>query len=171
MDEIRERFRNLKVEVLEDIVRNQKDDYTDEAYSIAVEELRVQTSGEYVDDILREVFFDEKEKVKVEEEKRKNLSIKGISIAAYLFVPWIILCNILAVTNNFWFIISLLAAIEVEILLIKKKKFAINWTIYFTVIVSILNILFFDIFALVLYLIFGGTLISYLEKRKHLLND
>ena len=98
MNEIRERFRNLKLEVLEDIVRNQKDDYIEEAYNIAVVELIFQTSNKYVYSILNEL-----QKEPQKENKAKSKKIYDI-IAKIIFLILVVLFICINVKGLFWFV-------------------------------------------------------------------
>jgi len=48
-NELRNNFENMDLEILEDIVRNKKYEYTEEAYKIAVEELSKRSPDVYGD--------------------------------------------------------------------------------------------------------------------------
>jgi len=53
-EELKNNFKNLEVEILQDIVKNKKDEYTEEAYKIAVNELKNRTSEEFINDIINQ---------------------------------------------------------------------------------------------------------------------
>lgn len=55
---IRKNFEGLEIEVLEDIVRNREDEYTNEAYQIALEVLSSKTSVEHVKELLTSPRYD-----------------------------------------------------------------------------------------------------------------
>lgn len=57
-EELKNKFKNLKLEILEDIVKNKKDEYTDEAYKIALNELKIQTSEDFVNELLEKKYDD-----------------------------------------------------------------------------------------------------------------
>lgn len=175
-EELKERFSNMDILELEDIVRNKKSEYTEEAYTIASEQFR-KRYNDNPDIIFQASEQKANEEILDEIDKRRNPPMKWYYWLIFAWIP-------ASMLNLFSIIISpetgvvakIIDAIEIafflasEILIIKKKKFGINIFLAILSLEALASLYLGNATVAFVSAIFILLNWIYFNKRKHLFN-
>lgn len=175
-EELKERFSNMDILELEDIVRNKKSEYTEEAYTIASEQFRKR----YNDN--PNIIFQASEEKANEEildeiDKRRNPTMKWYYWVIYGFIP-LSLLNLLSISlgDEAVFLTKLVGFSEIicliisEVLLIRKNKVGVYIFLSILLLETLGALLLFGVFSSIVYATFVALNWVYFNKRKHLFN-
>lgn len=173
-EELKERFSNMDILELEDIVRNKKSEYTEEAYTIASEQFR-KRYNDNPDIIFQTSEQKANEEILDEIDKRRNPPMKWYYWLICVWLP-ITLLKLLSITfsaeavfaTQVIGIIESVCVVASEILLIQKKKIGVYIFLGIISLEVIGFLLLSSILEAVIYACFVGLNCVYFNKRKHL---
>ena len=131
-EELEERFANMDILELEDIVRNKKNEYTEEAYSTAVKQFQ-KRYNENPNIILQSSVEKEAQDLLDEIDKKRNPSLKWYCFLIYFWIPLCVVNGLGSVStvhqsNAGTPVVYMLVALEIslallsEIFIVKKKR-------------------------------------------------
>jgi hypothetical protein len=175
-EELKERFANMDILELEDIIRNKKNEYTEEAYAIASEQFNKRYKAN--PDIIFQAGTEKAtEEILDEIDKKRNPPMKWYWWIICIYIPATILnlCSLFVLPES-GFVSKYIYAIEVgflvasEFLIIKRKKLGVNIFLVILSLEALALLSLAEVWAAIANAIFIALNWVYFNRRKHLFN-